>query len=174
MKFLSTVGGVDAKQVERNSVHDNVRLIYERAMSTTLPKEQRVSIKDAFFLTVQVLEGLDVATVEDAATTAVMKGSMGQPGIIDRFHTDASGCGTKALISKMKQRGMEIYFLSATLDVLARAAAKAVDLPARSRHRQHPRDYRWTLYRTGRRQHLREQGSGVASVGVGAAAHGLW
>ncbi len=128
IELLVALPGIDAKKVRESSVHDNLRLAYERATDTKLPKEQRVSIKDAFFLTSRVLAGLEAATVEEAAEIAMHKGAANAPAILTRFHADASGCGTLAMINKLKARGIAIYFLSATLDVLAKAAARAVGI----------------------------------------------
>ncbi len=127
--LLVSLPGVDAKKVREATVHDNLRTVHERATDTSLPKEQRVSIKDAFFLTSKVIAGLEVAAVEDAAEAVVTKGAAGAPSIMSRFHADTSGCGTLAMLGKLKARGIGVYFLSATLDVLAKAAARAVGIP---------------------------------------------
>ncbi|HSI04933.1 MAG: HAD family hydrolase [Myxococcota bacterium] len=129
IELLVTISGIDAKKVREASVHDNLRTVYERATDTTLPKEQRVSIKDAFFLTSKVIAGLEVSVIEEAAQVVLTKGAPGAPSIMSRFHADASGCGTLAVLGKLKTRGIEVYFLSATLDVLAKAAARAVGIP---------------------------------------------
>jgi phosphoserine phosphatase len=129
IELLAAIPGIDAKKVRETSVHDNLRNVYERATDTSLPKGQRVSIKDAFFLTSKVLAGLEASVVEEAAQLAVTKGAAGAPAIISRFHADTSGCGTRAVLDKLKARGIEVYFLSATLDVLAKAAARGVGIP---------------------------------------------
>ncbi len=129
IELLSAIPGIDVKKVREASVHDNLRAVYERATDPSLAKDQRVSIKDAFFLTSKVIAGLDVATVDDAAQTVLTKGAAGAPAIMTRFHADASGCGTMAMLGKLKARGIDVYFLSATLDVLARAAARVVGIP---------------------------------------------
>lgn len=126
--FLVKVPGVDEKAVRASSVHANLKLLYDRATDTTLPKEQRVSVKDAFFMTVRVLEGLDTKTVDHASDIAVTKGAFGAPGAMQRYHQDASGCGTAAIMAKLKARGVEQYLLSATLEPLARAAARGMGL----------------------------------------------
>ena len=128
VEFLSKVNGVDAKAVQANNVHKNVKLLYDRATDTTLPKDQRVPVKDAFFMTVRLLEGLDTATVDQASDIAVTKGAYGAPGAMQRYHQDASGCGTAAVLAKGKARGVEQYLLSATLEPLARAAARGMGL----------------------------------------------
>ncbi|MEZ4270487.1 MAG: haloacid dehalogenase-like hydrolase [Myxococcota bacterium] len=126
--FLKTLEGIDAQVVENNSVAQNAEILLQRSFDTDLPKAHQVSPKDAFFSIVKLLRGLTQEQAREAARAVVEKGSKRFPPWRQHTFSDSGGCGMSRIIALMKQRGIEVYLLSATLDVLAFEAARLFDI----------------------------------------------
>lgn len=128
--FLKTLDGIDPALIDRNDLAANSRLLAERALNTSLPKGQRVAAKEAFEQTVALLAGLDVATVREIAHAAFEEGGAGVPPFKTRFFADSKdGCGTRKILRLLQQRGVKVYLLSATLDVLVEEAGRQLGVP---------------------------------------------
>ncbi|MEO0813174.1 MAG: HAD family hydrolase, partial [Myxococcota bacterium] len=126
--FLKTVNGIDPALVDSNSVSQNARLFRKHTLDPELPEEQRISAKDGFFETVALLNGLSRNQASDAAKKAIERGALGMPAIQSQVF-DANGCSMASLISGLQSAGFVVYMLSATMDVLAFAAADALGIP---------------------------------------------
>lgn len=125
--FLKTVPGVDAAMVERNSVLQNAELLFGRATSHDISEAQRISDKDAFYSLVALLEGVSVADAREAARVAVQQGAHGLPPWKTRVLAEPR-CSTAQLVGSLLARGVDVYFLSATPDVMVEAAAELFGL----------------------------------------------
>ena len=127
--FLKTVPGVDATQVDKNDVAANTRLVLDLATRKDIPPEQRVSQKDAFYKTVELLEGLDVATVAAAARATFEEGAPGFPAHAKLFYADQDGCRIRDAFATFEKRGFPVHILTAGLDVLGVEAGRQMGLP---------------------------------------------
>jgi phosphoserine phosphatase len=125
--FLKTVPGVDAALVERHDVLQNAELLFERATSRDIPEAQRISDKDSFYSLVALLEGVTVTDAREAARVAVYQGAHGLPPWKTRVLAEA-GCTTAQIVHSLIARGVEVFFLSATPDLMVEAAAELFGL----------------------------------------------
>ncbi len=128
-EFLKTVPGVDPKVVETNDVNQNAALLFKHHTDHSLPKEQQVSAKDAFYNIVKMLAGRTRAEVVPVARAAFHEGALGLPPWKQRVFADPSGCGMRQVIERLAKRGVEIYLLSATLDILAEEGGVLFGVP---------------------------------------------
>ncbi len=128
--FLKTVPGVDADAVDAAGVLDNAKLLLRRTIDTTLPAEQRVSPKDAFYNLVLLLKGVRVNDAQRAAHQAIQQGAPPLPAWKERVFADRDGCGSARLVRLLVDHGVEVYLLSATPDVLVQEAGRLFGLPA--------------------------------------------
>jgi phosphoserine phosphatase len=121
--FLETLPGADTKRIQGNDVLANAAMLYELATSPAIPEERRVSAKDAFYNTVGLLRGVRVADARRAADLAVHRGARGLPPWKTRVFAAADGCTMLKLVHALSAAGVEVYFLSATPDVMVEEAA---------------------------------------------------
>lgn len=128
--FLATVPGVDREAVARNGVLANAALLLRHATDPGLPEEQRISAKDSFYNLVALLAGVNVAEARAAARRAVHVGTRAFPAWKSRLFADRDGCSMTELVASLRARGIEVYLLSATPDLLVEEAARLFGLPA--------------------------------------------
>src|SRR5690606_25698655 len=117
-------------EVDANDVIANAHILLERSTNTSLPEAERVSAKDAFYNIVSLLEGQRVEVVEAVAKRAVEQGALGLPAWKTRVFADSDGCGMTQIIRLLEERGIRVYFLSATPEVMVKEAARLMGLPA--------------------------------------------
>jgi len=128
--FLKTVKGVDAAAVERNSVFDNAKILYARSvMHSSFPEDERVSAKDGFYNIVALMRGVTVQDARAAARAAVVEGALDLPAWKQRLFADPDGCSMARIIDSLKTRGVAVYILSATPDVLVAEAGELLGIP---------------------------------------------
>ncbi len=118
-EFLKTLAGTDAAKIDAAGIIENTKMLLDRWSNTDLPKEQRISAKDTFYNIVVAMRGMTEAAAKKAARKAFEKGAGKFPGWLSKLFTDGGGCGMRQLLERVRARGIDIYFLSATLDVLA-------------------------------------------------------
>lgn len=118
-EFLKTLAGADAAAIDAAGIKANIEMLLERWSNTDLPKEQRINAKDAFYNIVVAMRGMTPAQAQQSARKAFEKGAGKFPGWQSKLFTDGGTCGMRQLVERLRARGIEIYFLSATLDVLA-------------------------------------------------------
>lgn len=128
-EFLKSQKGISATTVNKNDVYANAQLMFDRATDPKVPKEERISLKDTFYQIVGLLRGMTRAEASAAAKLTFEKGSQRYGRWQDRFFASTDGCGSRQLIKTMQQRGVEIFLLSATPDVLAHQAAEILGVP---------------------------------------------
>lgn len=128
-EFLKTVPGIDPKVVEKNDVSQNAALLLRHHTDRSLPEEQRVDAKDAFYNIVTMLAGLTREQVQPIAKAAFDQGSESLPPWKDRLFADRSGCGMREIIGGLEKRGIRVYLLSATLDILAEEGGRLFGIP---------------------------------------------
>jgi len=128
--FLKTVKGVNAKAVDSNSVLENAQILYARSvLHTTFPQDERISTKDAFYSIVGLMRGVRVEDAALAARLAVEDGAGELPPWKHRLFADRDGCSMAKIIETLKARGVGVYILSATPDVLVAEAGRLLGLP---------------------------------------------
>lgn len=126
--FLKTLAGVDPAVIDANTVGQNAQIMLERATNYDLPKDQRVSAKDAFYNIVALLEGLTEAEVAEAARIAYHEGTEVFPPWKERIFFDTQ-CTMADAVEILLRRGVKPYLLSATLDVLAEEGGRVLGVP---------------------------------------------
>jgi phosphoserine phosphatase len=127
--YLKTLEGVDAEAIDIAPVVDNARLLLERWTNPEIPRNLRPSAKDMFYNIVAMMRGMTIAQAEAAAREVYSHGVGRYPPWRTRSFADKDGCSMRMLIARMKERGIEVYLLSATLDVLAREGGRVLGIP---------------------------------------------
>jgi phosphoserine phosphatase len=126
--FLVTVPGVDRGAIERGDVHQNAELLYQLAADPGIPEEHRVSNKDSFYTLVGAMRGLTVEEAREAARVAVWQGAHGLPAWKTRILADHTGCTQMRVVKALLSSGVDVYFLSATPQVMVEAAGELFGL----------------------------------------------
>ncbi len=114
---LNGMSLVDPRLTAKYSANDAAREILRRFEDRTLPSDARPTAKDVFLAILQSLQGLRVDDVRKIARQAVEHGSSMYPPWDQRlFATD--GCTPRVLIEQLRKQGVDVYVITATLDVL--------------------------------------------------------
>jgi len=127
--YLKTLPEVDAAAVDAASVKENAALLLQRWTSPDVPEELRPSAKDMFYNIVTMMNGMTVTDAQKVARQVYEKGAGPFGPWKLRTFANKGGCGMRDIIARMEDRGIEVYLLSATLDVLAVEGAKGYSIP---------------------------------------------
>lgn len=128
--FLKSLPDVDPNRIDKAPIGENAKLFLERVLDTSRPVAQRVSDKDAFYNIIALFKGLAITKVREAARFAIEHGAFDLPPWKARVFGDRDGCGTLDLINRLKERGVDVYILSATPDVMVEEAAQLFGITA--------------------------------------------
>ena len=127
--FLRTIEGINREEVDANDTTANARILLGLITVPNVSGARApVSAKDAFFTIVRLLRGLDEQAVSEAAHAVFAEG-VAPWGPWKQRIAAAPGCSMAEIVSILQQRGIDVYLLSATLDVLAVAGADVLNVP---------------------------------------------
>jgi len=128
-EYLKTLKETDAAAIDAAPVGENARLLLDRWTKPEIPKDLRPSAKDMFYNIVSLMRGMTVAQAEAAARALYTEGAEPYPPWLQRAYADNDGCTMRRIIDMMQARNIDIYLLSATLDVLAWEGGRALGVP---------------------------------------------
>jgi phosphoserine phosphatase len=120
--FLKAYPGVDAAQVERNDVIANASLLYQNSADASIPEAERIPAKDSFYAAVGLLAGLTAEQGRGAARFAIEQGTGTLPPWKTRVLASHDGCSMMTIVQRLLNAGVDVYFLSATPDVMVEEA----------------------------------------------------
>jgi phosphoserine phosphatase len=127
--YLTTLAGTDPSAINAAPVHANAQLLLERWTQPEVPDELRPSAKDMFYNIVRLMRGMTEEQATEVARAVFDTGASPFRPWLQRAFADNDGCHMRAIIDKMQARGIQVYLLSATLDVLAYASGRALGVP---------------------------------------------
>lgn len=126
--LLLALPDIDAEAVRANDALANAKLLHER--STEAGDLAPVNRRDQFYAVAALLEGLSPEEARAAANHAFLVGTAAYPPWKTKFHASEDGCGMREILAKLKERGMEIYIVSSSLDVLVNVAGEHLGIDA--------------------------------------------
>jgi hypothetical protein len=104
-------------------------MLLDRWSNHELPKEMRINAKDTFYGIVGLMRGLTPAEAAGAAAKAYDTGAARFPAWKNNIFADGDGCGMRQVVTRLQKRGVKVYLLSATLDVLAWEGGRLLGVP---------------------------------------------
>lgn len=115
--------------MDTRSALENAKLLLDLWTDPNTPKTSRPDAKNMFFQIVGMMQGMTVAQGQEAARAVFETGSSRYPAWNTKFFHDADGCSMPRLVHSMHNKGIQVFFLSATLDVLAKMGGRMLDVP---------------------------------------------
>ena len=174
--ILRGVEGVDAEALEANPASKNARLLLEHSRDSDLPATARVDRKNQFYAVAAVMAGLSPEQANRAARHFLHEGTSLYPPWTGQVFASEDGCGMTEIMATLRERGVDIYLVSAGLDPIVAASGDFLGVPA-SHRRGSPMEVREGVY-TGQVESLysakqsvvRELLGGPALLGFGDSA----
>lgn len=127
---LKTLPDVATDKVDAADVFENARLLLALWTSPKVAEKSRPSAKDVFQITVELMAGLPLDKAQSIAHDVFNTASQGFEPYSEYFFDDEThACPAPRLIEILQKRGVDVYLLSATPDLLAMEAAKILKVP---------------------------------------------
>jgi len=132
-KRLLMLEGVNKKEVEKNDVHANARMLVERWFHERTQPKPQLTNKDMFFSMIDMLKGMTIADVDAIAQQTFHEGGDFLSTRLLPWKTqlfaENNQCGMRSLLQQFVRNGVKVYLMSATLKVLAEEGARLLAIP---------------------------------------------